>query len=84
MKVEWFRCEEELPKKSSLYWVQPSPILEDEETPEVELAEWYADSEMWGMLGLSELLHPPDDDGIPTHWAYADVPDPPEEATDVD
>ena len=79
MPVEWIRCEERLPEESGLYWIQPSPILDDEETREVELGEWYADMEMWGVLGLSDLLHPYDDDGIPTHWAYADLPDPPEE-----
>ena len=83
MKVEWIRCEERLPDQADLYWIQPSPILDDGETREVELAEWYADMEMWGVLGLSQLLHPHDDDGAPTHWAYAEVPDPPEEIADA-
>ena len=79
MKVNWIQSKQRLPDKSGYYWVKLPEFFEDEIGPIVELAEWYADTNTWSLLGLSELVFSDDDESFPTHWATTELPDTPED-----
>ena len=82
MKVNWIQSKQRSPDKSGYYWVQLPAILEDNQvykSPHIELALWEEDRDAWDIIGLSEIVYE-DAEYAPTHWATAELPDPPEDS----